>query len=51
MQTVHITFTYLRLTLIHFDLECKTLVRIPDTVLDSALALLGNEGDIAREKA
>ena len=32
------------------DLECKILVKIPDSVLDPALALRGNEGDIAREK-
>ena len=31
------------------ELECKTLVKIPDSVLDSALALRGKEGDIVRE--
>ena len=46
MQVVHIVFTYLLLTLIHFHLECKTLVKIPDSLLDSALALKGKEGDI-----
>ena len=30
--------------------ECKILIKIPDSVLDSALALRGKEGDIAREK-
>ena len=45
MQVVHIAFTYLRLTLIYFHLECKILVKIPDSLLDSALALQGNEGD------
>ena len=50
MQVVHIAFTYLRLTLIYFHLECKILVKIPDLVLDSALALRGKEGDIGREK-
>ena len=50
MQVVHIAFTYLRLTLIYFHLECKILVKIPDSVLDSALALQGKEGDIVREK-
>ena len=50
MQIVHIAFTYLRLTLIHFHLECKVSVEIPDLVLDSALALRGKEGDIVREK-
>ena len=50
MQVVHITFTYLRLTLIYFYLECKILVKIPDSVLDSVLALQGKEGDIVREK-
>ena len=50
MQVVHIEFTYLRLTLIYFHLECKISVKIPDTVLDSALALWGKEGDIVREK-
>ena len=50
MQVVHIAFNYLRLTLIYFYLECKILVKIPDSVLDSALALWGKEGDIVREK-
>ena len=50
MQAVHIAFTYLGLTPIYFHLECKILVNIPDSVLDSALALGGKEGDIVREK-
>ena len=50
MQVAHIAFTYLRLTLIYFNLECKTLVKIPDSVLDSALALWRKAGDIVREK-
>ena len=50
MQVVHIAFTYLRLTLIHFHLECKILVKIPDSLLDFALALRGKERDIVREK-
>ena len=50
MQVVHIAFTYLRLALTYFHLECKMLVKIPDSVLDSALALWGKEGDIVREK-
>ena len=50
MQVVHIAFTYLLLTLIYFHLECKILVKIPDSVLDSALALQEKEGDIVREK-
>ena len=45
MQVVHIAFTYLRLILIYFHLECKILVKIPDSVLDSDLALRGKEGD------
>ena len=45
MQAAHIAFTYLRLTLIYFDLECKILVKIPDSPLDSALALR-EKGDI-----
>ena len=49
MQVVHIAFTYLRLTLM-FHLGCKILVKIPDSVLDSAPALWGKEGDIVREK-
>ena len=32
------------------ELECKILVKIPDSVLDSALALQGKEGDVVREK-
>ena len=32
------------------ELEFKILVKIPDSVLDSALALQGKEGDIVREK-
>ena len=50
MQVVHIAFTYLLLTLICFHLECKTLVKIPDSLLDSALVLRGKEGDIVRGK-
>ena len=50
MQVVHIAFIYLRLTLIYFHLEYKILVKILDSVLDSALALRGKEGDIVREK-
>ena len=50
MQVLHSAFTCLRLTLIYFQLECKMLVKIPDSVLDSALALRGKEGDIVREK-
>ena len=48
MQVVHIAFTYLLLTLIYFHLECKILVKIPDSLLDSALALRG-KGDIERK--
>ena len=50
MQVVHIAFTSLRLIQIYFHLECIILVKIPDSVLDSALALWGKEGDIVREK-
>ena len=50
MQVVHVAFTYLRLTLTYFHIECKILVKIPDSVLDSALALQGKEGYIVREK-
>ena len=50
MQVEQIAFTYLRLTRIYFHLECKILVRIADSELDSALALQGKEGDIVREK-
>ena len=32
------------------ELECKILVKIPDSMLDSALALRGKEGNIMREK-
>ena len=45
MQVVHITFMYLLLTLIYFHLECKILVKIPDTPLDSAVGLQGKEAD------
>ena len=37
---------YVLLTLIYFDLECKIIVKIADSLLDSALALRGKEGDI-----
>ena len=52
---VHIAFTYVLLALIYFnffstELECKVLVKILDSVLDSAVALRGKEGDIVREK-
>ena len=50
MQVVHIAFTYLLLPLIYFHLKCKILVKIPDSLLDSALALRGKEGDIVRGK-
>ena len=50
MQVAHIAFTYLRLTVINFNLECKILVKIPDSVLDSAVALRGKEEDIVRKK-
>ena len=50
MQVLHIAFTYLLLTLIYFHLGCKILAKIPESVLDSALALRGKEGDIVREK-
>ena len=50
MKVAHIAFTYLRLTLIYFHLECKKLVKIPDSVLDAALALGGKEGGVVREK-
>ena len=50
MQVAHIAFTYLRLTLIYFYLECIILVKILDSVLDSALALRGKEGDIVKQK-
>ena len=41
MQLAHIAFTYLRSTLMYFHLEYEVLVKIPDSVLDSALALRG----------
>ena len=44
---VHIAFTY---SLFYFHLEYKILAKIPDSLLDSALALRGKEGDIVREK-
>ena len=50
MQVVHVALTNIRLILIHFHLECKLLVKIPESVLGSALALRGKEGDIVREK-
>ena len=50
MQVVHIAFTYLRLILIYFHLECKILVKIADSVLGAAVALRGKEGGIVREK-
>ena len=50
MQVGHIVFTYLLLTLIYFHLELKILVKIPDSVLDSVLALQGKEEDLVREK-
>ena len=50
MQVVHIAFTYLLLTLIYFHLECKIFVKIPDSVLDSAIVLREQEGDIVKEK-
>ena len=50
MQVIHVAFTYLHLTLIYFHLECKILVKSPDSVLDCAVALRGKEEDIVREK-
>ena len=50
MQVENIAFTYLRLAVIYFHLECKALVKISDSVLDSALALRGKEEGIVREK-
>ena len=47
---VHIAFTYLLLTLTYFHLEYRILVTIPESLLDSALALRGKEGDIVRKK-
>ena len=49
MQVVHFAFAYLCLTLIYFHMECKILGKIPDSVLDSTLALLAKEEDIVRE--
>ena len=48
MQIVHIAFTFLLSTAIHFHLERKMLVKISDLPLDSVLALRGKEGDIVR---
>ena len=50
MQVAHVAFIYLRFTPIYFHLECKILVKIPDSKLNSALALRGKEEDIVREK-
>ena len=50
MQVVHTAFTYLLLTLTYFHFECKILVKIPDSLLDSALVLRGKEGDIVKGK-
>ena len=50
MQVLHIAFTYLLLTLIYLHLESKIVVKIPDSLLDSALALRGKEGDTVRGK-
>ena len=50
MQLVHIAFAYLLLTLIYFHLQCIMLVKISDSLLDSALALREIEGDIVRGK-
>ena len=50
MQVVQIAFTYLRLTLMYFHLECKILVKYPDSLLDTALALRRKEGGVVREK-
>ena len=50
MQVAHIAFTSVSLTLIYFHLKCKILAKTPDSVLDSAIALRGKEGDIVREK-
>ena len=46
----HVTFNSDILSFFKKELECKILVKIPDSVLDSALALQGKEGDIVREK-
>ena len=54
-QVVHITLTHfiLILTYFHFlplyELECKILVKIPGSMLDSAIAVQGKEGDIVKE--
>ena len=50
MQVVKIAFTYLLLTLIYFHLECIILVKIPDSLLDSALVLQGKKGNVVRGK-
>ena len=42
---MHIAFVYLLLNLIYFHLEWKILLNIPDSLLDSALALRGKEGE------
>ena len=47
---VHNAFTYLLLPLIYFDLECKILVKIPESLLGSALPLRGKEGNVVRGK-
>ena len=43
MQVVHIAFAYLFLTLTYFHLKCKILAEIPDSLLDSTLALRGKK--------
>ena len=48
MQVVHIVFTYLLLTLIHFHLERKILVKLPDSLLSSAVAQGGKEDNTVR---
>ena len=50
MRVVRNAFMYLLLTLIYFHLDCKILVKIPDSLLDSALALRRKEGNIVRGK-
>ena len=50
MQVLHIAFTYLLLTLTYLHLESKIVVKIPDSLLDFALALRGKEGDTVRGK-
>ena len=42
---MHIAFAYLLLTLTYFHLEWKILLNIPDSLLDSALALRRKEGE------